>query len=781
MLSLMLIGRKDLSVDFLFCASLFFFVANCYAQIRLDGSLSSPQLLTGSEIEIHADYGKQEGANLFYSFDQFSIQSGQTVSFTDQYAKCPVERLITRVTGGQPSTINGMLQVTIPEADFYLINPAGVVFGANAAIDTSGSFHVSTANYIGLSDNGRFDTDLESEPLLTAAAPESFGFLGNNQPQGVHFQDSQLILDNEQQFIVSAGEISTSEYNRIIVKKGEVFLMSVASEGEIISHSETFKLDSFSKLGSIDLGVAPSVLSRSLPGYIRAKKIVIRSGRLQVNENMASGNSENLDENMVGIDILSREGIQLDDAKIIVSGKGLALNLRTSNLELINGAEIRNQSESSSILKNISLIQTDNLYLVGNDYSPKFSTITTIGNTDILIRADHINLDSKASIIVEGGNLHVEGAKYVRLNGSVSTFKTEISATANAGRNGNLLIEAERVEILGGARISATFNWFANLEQQAKMGELIIHADEITVAGEGGRFQSSIQVETQRSDGIAFENQGRLEINTNKLLIKDKGNVSTRTIGAGDGGILDINADTIRLTNQGRITSGSEPRVTNDNAGDAGNIMIDAENSLIIEDNSEITVETEGSEAGDIVINADLLQVQQQSRITTSVAGGEGNGGNISINPKLMILSQDSDVVANAQQRDAGNITINIQPGGALIQSQDSLIQAASESGLGIDGQIEILAPEVDITQGFKPLQGEFVDVAKVIQKPCAQRYQAKAIQFTNQRFQVLPDSPYALRSLSYPSDSMFSDENANQALPLWQDTEINASLSDCH
>ena len=49
------------------------------------------------------------------------------------------------MTGGQQSLIDGMLRTTIPGANLYLLNPAGVFFGPNASLDTSGSFHVSTA------------------------------------------------------------------------------------------------------------------------------------------------------------------------------------------------------------------------------------------------------------------------------------------------------------------------------------------------------------------------------------------------------------------------------------------------------------------------------------------------------------------------------------------------------------------------------------------------------------------------------------------------------------
>jgi filamentous hemagglutinin family protein len=43
-----------------------------------------------------------------------------------------LKNVISRVTGGQVTTINGLLKSDIPNANFYFINPTGVTFGASA-------------------------------------------------------------------------------------------------------------------------------------------------------------------------------------------------------------------------------------------------------------------------------------------------------------------------------------------------------------------------------------------------------------------------------------------------------------------------------------------------------------------------------------------------------------------------------------------------------------------------------------------------------------------------
>src|SRR6058998_3211615 len=78
------------------------------------------------------------------------------------------------------SNIFGTLQTTnFGTANLYLINPAGVILGPTAQLNVAGSVHVSTADYLRLSDNVRFNAmPGPSDALLSAAPVAAFGFLG---------------------------------------------------------------------------------------------------------------------------------------------------------------------------------------------------------------------------------------------------------------------------------------------------------------------------------------------------------------------------------------------------------------------------------------------------------------------------------------------------------------------------------------------------------------------------------------------------------------------------
>src|SRR3954471_11520699 len=122
------------------------------AQIVTDGSVGPKVSLRGGEIEIGAKLGTRRGDNLFHSFEKFGIATGQTATFTGPGA---IKNVISRVTGGEASNIDGKLASTVGKADLYFINPAGVMFGPHAKLDVPGSFHVSTARELRFADGAR--------------------------------------------------------------------------------------------------------------------------------------------------------------------------------------------------------------------------------------------------------------------------------------------------------------------------------------------------------------------------------------------------------------------------------------------------------------------------------------------------------------------------------------------------------------------------------------------------------------------------------------------------
>ena len=102
---------------------------NAFAQITLDGSMGVRRA-DWSEFHDSASVGQTRGSNLFHSFGLFNVLTGQSATFTGPNS---ISNIFGRVTGGQPSNIDGTIRSTIPNANLYLMNPAGMMFGPNAS------------------------------------------------------------------------------------------------------------------------------------------------------------------------------------------------------------------------------------------------------------------------------------------------------------------------------------------------------------------------------------------------------------------------------------------------------------------------------------------------------------------------------------------------------------------------------------------------------------------------------------------------------------------------
>ena len=128
--------------------------------IATDGSMGPAQVLSApgvsTNVTIPQNLGTTVGKNLFQSFSVFNIETNQTVTFQENTPNA-LDNVISRVTGGGVSNLDGTLRSTPGgHADFYFINPAGVVFGANAQLDVAGAVHISTADQLNFQDGSHY-------------------------------------------------------------------------------------------------------------------------------------------------------------------------------------------------------------------------------------------------------------------------------------------------------------------------------------------------------------------------------------------------------------------------------------------------------------------------------------------------------------------------------------------------------------------------------------------------------------------------------------------------
>ena len=264
-------------------------VPHGYAQITTaitsDGTLGTTVARSGNLFNING--GTIKGTNQFHSFGQFSVGTGDIASFN---GPATIRNILSRVTGGNRSEIDGTLRSTISGANLYLLNPSGILFGPNAQLDVSGSFHATTADYIRLADGVRFNAVPSSvDNLLTTAPPAAFGFLTSNpapiEVQTFAFDDVaglktlQVPVGKTLSFVggpLNFGAAPGAEAGGFVFAPGgRINLVSVASPGEARFDGTGFSVDAFARLGDINI---------KGNSVIDGKEVFIRGGQLVIEQ-----------------------------------------------------------------------------------------------------------------------------------------------------------------------------------------------------------------------------------------------------------------------------------------------------------------------------------------------------------------------------------------------------------------------------------------------------------------------------------------------------------------
>lgn len=172
--------------------------------------------------------GIQADSNLFHSFQTFNLEQQQTANFV---VTPRTEAIIGQVIGGTISHIDGLIKVTGSNADFYLINPSGMLFGPNARLDLGGSFTATTATHLGNGDQW-FEVLSNPDYQTFTTPPSQFGF---SHP-GTIVNQGQLFVPEGNSLRLLATQVDNT--GTLSAPNGEISLLATKS-GQTIHLGQT--------------------------------------------------------------------------------------------------------------------------------------------------------------------------------------------------------------------------------------------------------------------------------------------------------------------------------------------------------------------------------------------------------------------------------------------------------------------------------------------------------------------------------------------------------------
>jgi filamentous hemagglutinin family protein len=276
--------------------------------ITIDGRFSPAQTLVGPNYSIGANLGKQVGGNLFHSFGQFSLATPESATFS---GPATIGNVISRVTGGNGSKIDGKIQSNITGANLYLINPNGVLFGPNATVNVSGSFHASTADYLKMSDGQKFQATNPDGSTLSAAPPAAFGFL-TPTPRPIGVNGSKLGPVPGTLGLV-AGPLAIIG-GTLTAPAGTIHVTSVASTGEVPVDPRNAPALTVTRFGPVDLKTGSKLDVSNPSGLGSGGSVFIRSGALTIDAGEI--NADNYSSGASGQLVLRGDKISLSSSSI---------------------------------------------------------------------------------------------------------------------------------------------------------------------------------------------------------------------------------------------------------------------------------------------------------------------------------------------------------------------------------------------------------------------------------------------------------------------------------
>ncbi|MBD2492890.1 S-layer family protein [Nostoc sp. FACHB-280] len=705
------------------------------ADVTTDGTLGT-EISQPSSNSFDITKGTQNGSNLFHSFGQFSIPNGTTVTFQNPTS---VQNIFARVTGGSLSEIDGIIKAQ-GSANLFLLNPAGILFGANAQLNIGGSFVGTSADSIVFADGLKFSaTNTTSPALLTMSVPVGLQ-LGSN-PGAITVQGAGHMADFQASTQISGLNVGT---RGLQVKSGNTLALvggNVALDGGLLSAPG----------GQIELGSisnANVTLNSTSQGFTLSYPKTASFGDITLTQRALASTRDLSLENGGSINIQGRQVSIRDGSLVFVQNRS---NQAAGDI-VVNATEALNIIGKSSDFKSSSSLVND--------------TRSSAAAGHIIVNTPKLNIDQGGYILnrtfsaATGGNIIINSdATHVNgfAQGDPLAFRAVsqiLAASFGAGKGGDISITTQDLSVSAGGNIAA------RPYLSGKGGDLNIKADTIQVLGAGTPKGSYFSLVSAATFGPG--DAGNLNIETRKLSVQGGGRVSASSIILGNAGSLTINASEsidvsgmkpgetpsyigsavlpvnafskISRANAGNTTinaptvnvsDGATIFVQNTGSGTAGNLIINA-NALTLKNGGNLLASTKAGEGGNINLQLRDLLLMRYGGFISAEAGGTGNGGNIIINAPVIVGLENSDIIANAVEGKGGNISITTQGiiglkfRDTLTPRKDLTNDITASSAFNVNGTVAINNVGVDPNSGLVELPANVSDPSQQIASGCA-------------------------------------------------------------
>ncbi|MEG4942721.1 two-partner secretion domain-containing protein [Microcoleus sp. F4-D5] len=725
----------------LFCAFLLLCPVPAIAQIVPDPSLGAESSRTVADRinnlpSDRIEGGATRGVNLFHSLREFNVGEGRGAYFANPNG---IANIFTRVTGGNPSNILGVLGVQ-GNANLFLLNPRGILFGPNARLDLRGSFLASSADSVVFDNGYQFrSSNPQSIPLLNVNIPIGLNFRENpgkilnysaapaltlpQLPPGIPqiFNNTGLAVEPGKTIALAGGDLELNQ-GTLTASTGQILLGSVASPGMVGLGATPLGLslnyDKISNFGNIQISNGSALNTSGIGGG----KVEIRGGNVNLNNGRIYGLTlGNIDGK--GIDINAQQFRAQGGTQISTltagSGAGGPIDIRaTDSVETIGlGSETYRVFGGS--------------YVVSGSFKPFDPQIVLITGTAGTGNAGNITIDTGKLLIENGtaltsttlgagnaGNISIRAGIFDLVASGINSG----TLLGSTGRGGNISFEGKRLTVRdNSAFISVT-------RDRGQSGNINIKASESVEVLRTPAGSPVANLIGSTANGLNGE-AGDINIDTKRLIISEGsgiglssgsvvGNQPLNTTG-GRGGTLTVRASesvTIEgisevLANGSRNASFISADANAANRG--GNIKISTP-LLTLRDGGVISTASLGKgDAGSITIDAERVEVignggqgEFNSQIQTSVGiasrvrnpNATANGGSLNLNVGQLILRNGGTLNLQALgSARAGNI--NVKADSISLDNQSS-IDGRTESGAGANINLE--ARDVQLRRGSR-------------------------------------------------------------------------------